>query len=85
MEKVGKDGVITVEESKTMTTGFQAESCKPISLATVTPSLVMVGPPYFFARTTSRPRGPRVTVTASGELVDTAQDCLTGVAAKQSV
>ena len=36
-----------------------------ISLATVTPSLVIVGEPKLFSRTTLRPLGPRVTLTAS--------------------
>src|SRR3954447_22140716 len=31
----------------------------------LTPSLVMVGAPHFFSRTTLRPLGPRVTLTAS--------------------
>src|SRR4051812_33181846 len=31
----------------------------------VTPSLVMVGAPHFLSMTTLRPRGPRVTLTAS--------------------
>src|SRR5438034_4898748 len=35
-----------------------------ISLATVTPSLVIVGDPHFLSRTTLRPRGPSVTLTA---------------------
>src|ERR1700694_515437 len=35
-----------------------------ISLATVTPSLVIVGAPHDFSMTTLRPRGPRVTRTA---------------------
>src|SRR5919108_4036407 len=39
-----------------------------ISLATVTPSLVMVGAPNFLSRTTFRPRGPNVTFTASASL-----------------
>src|SRR3712207_1521696 len=34
----------------------------------VTPSLVMVGAPNFLSRTTLRPRGPRVTLTASASL-----------------
>ena len=34
-------------------------------MATVTPSLVMVGEPNFLSRTTLRPLGPRVTFTAS--------------------
>src|SRR5512135_423217 len=36
-----------------------------ISLATVTPSLVIVGEPKLFSMTTLRPLGPRVTLTAS--------------------
>src|SRR5204863_689452 len=36
-----------------------------ISLAMVTPSLVIVGGPNFCSRTTLRPRGPSVTLTAS--------------------
>ena len=36
-----------------------------ISLATVTPSLVTVGAPKLLSITTLRPRGPRVTLTAS--------------------
>jgi hypothetical protein len=34
-------------------------------LAIVTPSLVIVGEPYFLSRTTLRPFGPSVTRTAS--------------------
>ncbi len=44
---------------------FSNLSSSSISLATVTPSFVMVGPPNFFSKTTLRPRGPRVTFTAS--------------------
>ena len=44
---------------------FSSGSFSSISLATVTPSLVIVGPPNFFSRTTLRPLGPRVTFTAS--------------------
>ena len=36
-----------------------------ISLAIVTPSLVIVGAPNFLSRTTLRPRGPSVTLTVS--------------------
>src|ERR1043165_5353646 len=43
---------------------FSYGSWSSISLATVTPSLVMVGDPYFFSSTTFRPRGPSVTFTA---------------------
>ncbi len=44
---------------------FSSGSFSSISLATVTPSLVMVGDPNFLSRTTLRPLGPRVTLTAS--------------------
>src|SRR5438552_18886277 len=44
---------------------FSSVSFSSISLATVTPSLVMVGEPNFFSMTTLRPLGPRVTFTAS--------------------
>jgi hypothetical protein len=42
---------------------FSKAFSSSISLATVTPSLVMIGAPYDFERTTFRPRGPRVTLT----------------------
>src|SRR6185295_15306347 len=48
---------------------FSLGSSSSISLATVTPSLVLVGEPNFFSRTTLRPRGPRVTFTASASLL----------------
>ena len=44
---------------------FSVASFSSISLATVTPSLVMVGEPNFLSRTTLRPLGPSVTLTAS--------------------
>src|SRR5450755_2932261 len=44
---------------------FSSGSLSSISFATVTPSLVMVGPPNFFSRITLRPLGPSVTLTAS--------------------
>src|SRR5215210_8051078 len=44
---------------------FSNGSLSSISRAIVTPSLVTVGPPNFFSSTTLRPRGPRVTLTAS--------------------
>ncbi len=44
---------------------FWKRSARSISFATVTPSLVMVGGPYDFSRTTLRPLGPSVTATAS--------------------
>src|SRR5262245_3261613 len=43
-------------------------SSSSISLATVTPSLVTVGAPHDFSMTTLRPRGPRVTLTASARV-----------------
>src|SRR5687768_15559189 len=44
---------------------FSRGSLSSISLATVTPSLVIRGDPNFLSRTTLRPLGPRVTLTAS--------------------
>src|SRR5512133_775949 len=44
---------------------FSYLSLSSISLATVTPSLVIVGLPNFLSRTTLRPLGPIVTFTAS--------------------
>src|SRR2546425_2143388 len=44
---------------------FSNLSSSSISFATVTPSLVTLGGPKDFSRTTLRPRGPSVTVTAS--------------------
>src|SRR5688572_10635393 len=40
-----------------------------ISLATVTPSWVIVGEPHDSSMTTLRPRGPRVTLTASARVL----------------
>src|SRR5262245_45758570 len=48
---------------------FWSGSFRSISLATVTPSLVIVGEPNFLSRTTLRPLGPRVTFTASASLL----------------
>jgi hypothetical protein len=47
---------------------FSHGSSSSISLAMLTPSLVMVGAPHFFSRTTLRPFGPRVTLTASARV-----------------
>ncbi len=47
---------------------FSSGSFRSISLATVTPSLVMVGEPNFLSRTTLRPLGPSVTFTALARL-----------------
>src|SRR5659263_247416 len=44
---------------------FSNLSASSISLATVTPSLVTRGEPNDFSMITLRPRGPRVTLTAS--------------------
>src|SRR5580765_2383103 len=48
---------------------FCSGSLRSISLATVTPSLVIVGDPNFLSRTTLRPLGPSVTFTASASLL----------------
>ncbi len=47
---------------------FSNLSFSSISLATVTPSLVMRGAPNDLSRTTLRPLGPRVTFTASARI-----------------
>ena len=47
---------------------FSNGSSSSISLAMVTPSLVMVGEPNFFSSTTLRPLGPSVTPTVSATL-----------------
>src|SRR5262245_50503432 len=47
---------------------FSNLSSSSISFATVTPSLVTFGAPKDFSRITLRPRGPRVTVTASARV-----------------
>ena len=47
---------------------FSIGSFSSISLATVTPSLVMVGEPNFFSITTFRPLGPSVAFTASASV-----------------
>src|SRR5213592_373954 len=48
---------------------FSSASFSSISFATVTPSLVIVGDPYFLSRMTWRPLGPRVTFTALARLL----------------
>src|SRR4051795_6359871 len=48
---------------------FWYGSERSISLAMVTPSLVIVGTPNFLSRTTLRPRGPRVTLTVSASVL----------------
>src|SRR5512137_1571379 len=47
---------------------FSKRFSSSISLATVTPSLVMVGEPKLFSMTTLRPFGPRVAFTASARV-----------------
>ena len=47
---------------------FSKGSSSSISRAMETPSLVMVGAPNFLSRTTLRPFGPSVTLTASASL-----------------
>src|SRR6266702_2703554 len=44
---------------------FSSALLRSISLATVTPSLVIVGDPNFLSMMTLRPLGPRVALTAS--------------------
>src|SRR5512137_1610398 len=47
---------------------FSHGSSSSISLAMVTPSLVIVGEPHFFSSTTLRPLGPRVVLTTLASL-----------------
>jgi hypothetical protein len=58
---------------------FSHGSSSSISLAMVTPSLVIVGEPHFFSRTTLRPLGPRVTFTVSASLSTPAWRPLAGL------
>src|SRR3984893_3238176 len=48
---------------------FSSGSLSSISLATVTPSLVMIGAPNFFSITALRPLGPSVIFTASARML----------------
>src|SRR6266446_7327475 len=48
---------------------FSKGSLSSISLATATPSLVMVGLPYFLSMTTLRPLGPKVALTAAAMML----------------
>ena len=57
---------------------FSYGSSSSISLAIVTPSLVMVGTPQDLSMTTLRPRGPSVTLTASASLSTPRSRALTG-------
>ena len=61
---------------------FSNLSESSISLATVTPSLVMRGAPKHLSSTTLRPLGPSVTLTAVGQNIDAAHHARAGVAAK---
>src|SRR4051812_3624477 len=55
---------------------FSHGSSSSISLAIVTPSLVIVGAPHFLSRTTLCPLGPRVSATASASLSTPASSAL---------
>ena len=55
---------------------FSNGSSSSISLAIVTPSLVIVGAPNFLSRTTLRPLGPNVTLTALESFVTPASSSL---------
>ena len=58
---------------------FSVDSFSSISLATVTPSLVIVGEPNFLSSTALRPLGPRVTLTALASLFTPDRNRVPGV------
>src|SRR4051812_18342628 len=60
--------VLVAASFRSWTPMFSKGSSSSISLAMVTPSLVMVGGPNFLSSTTLRPRGPSVILTASASL-----------------
>lgn len=61
--------LVLVETSRTRAAPmFSKGSSSSISLAMVTPSLVIRGEPYLRSSTTLRPLGPRVTLTVSASL-----------------
>ena len=64
---------------------FSNLSASSISLATVTPSLVIRGAPKLLSRTTLRPFGPERDLHRVGEDVDAAQHALAGIAAEPNV
>ena len=55
-----------------------------ISSATLTPSLVMFGPPQLRSRTAFRPRGPSVLLTAAASFSTPASSCLRASVSKAS-
>src|SRR5690606_3208461 len=63
---------------------FSHGSSSSTSLAMVTPSLVIVGAPHFFSRTTLRPLGPSVTLTMSASLLTPASSPLRASSLKRS-
>ena len=64
---------------------FSSASLSSISLATVTPSLVMVGEPNFFSITTLRPFGSKGYLDRVGEDVYPAQDRLPRIFSVQNL
>ena len=54
-----------IASTASISAGGDTEVGQMIAEAMDTPSLVIVGAPHFFSRTTLRPLGPRVTLTAS--------------------
>ena len=63
-----KSLVFTATDFTSWAPRFSNGSSTSISRAMVTPSLVTVGPPKALSNTTLRPRGPRVTFTASASV-----------------
>ena len=68
---------VLVETSRTSCAPmFSNGSSSSISLAMVTPSLVISGAPNFLSSTTLRPLGPRVTLTVSARMLTPASSAL---------
>src|SRR5690606_39259970 len=63
---------------------FSKGSGSSISFAMLTPSLVMVGEPYFFSSTTLRPLGPSVTLTASARALTPRSSALRACSSNRS-
>jgi len=64
---------------------FSYGSSRSTSFAIVTPSLVIVGAPHFFSKTTFLPFGPSVTFTTSASLLTPASSPFLATSLKTNV